>query len=128
MLFLQLIFIAYFTGLTARKLATWLDYSMDYGNIFYTVRSYFIRKSAKDKRVFDLAFDKASTQDIDERINLVDRVYRENATNYSRWILCKICIGTRLLILLSIFIFAVFIGDWTYFFIFLLLTLTGFVE
>ncbi len=128
MLFLQLIFIAYFTGLTCRKLATWFDYSMDYGNIFWMFRKCEIRRFAKDKAGYDLAIEKAIAQDVDERMNLVDRVYREHATNYSRWILCKICIGSRFLVLFSVVIFALFVGDWSYFPLFIFLTLTGFVE
>lgn len=128
MLFLQLIIVASVTGYVVRKLAKWLDMAMDYGKIFHSIRYSIVLNSVKDKNNFKREYAKAATCDIDERVNLVDRVFREHSSVTASYILCPVCFGTRLLIPVSVVNFWLFVGDWTYLPIFILFTLIGFVE
>lgn len=128
MLFLQLIVVASVTGYVVQKLAKWLDMAMDYGKILHSVRYSIVLNSVKDKDQFKQDYVKAVGCDIDERVNLVDRVLRSHSSVSASYILCPVCFGTRLLIPVSVVNFWLFVGDWTYLPIFILFTLIGFVE
>ncbi len=102
---LLVILLGLFIGYSIGKLADWLDYAMDYGNIFHRVRLEIIREFA-DYRMAELdsRYDILSRYAPD-RINDIDNLLREFATNKSRFILCKICFGTHILIVANLLTF-----------------------
>lgn len=127
--FAMVAFVGLFLGFTVRKLADWLDYSMDYGNIFHCVRREFIREFANEWMAqFDKEYEAASRTYHPERVDSVEMVMQKYANRYSRFILCKICFGTWLLVIIGLVCFYLMFGLWAYYPIFALASLSTFMD
>jgi hypothetical protein len=125
---LLVILLGLFIGYSVQKLAEWLDYTMDYGNIFHRVRLEIIREFADYKMAeFDKKYQILSQYDAN-RVNEIDQLMQEYATNRSRFILCKICFGTHILIVADIATFYFTFDNWALFPFFCLASISTFMK
>lgn len=128
MSFVLVILLGGFIGYSVQKLADWLDYAMDYGNIFHSIRREIIREFADYRMAeFDAKYQVLSQYDPD-RVNQIDQLMQEYATGKSRFILCKICFGTHILIITNISTFYFTFDNWALFPIFCLASISTFMR
>lgn len=119
---------AYACGLSVRKISTWLDLAMDYGNVLWWVRYSIVWLFAKETDHFNRDFYIAKTSDVDKRVSNVDKVYRDYARIPSKLWLCPVCFGTWLLFAFTLAFYSVGGMDWSQYWIFLVFSFTGFIK